>query len=333
MRPDKTLLGPWIRRFLLEYLKGERNFTLNTLHSYRDTLKLLLPFLSKDIHKPIDRLKIEHVSADHVRLFLKHLEESRHCGIATRNQRLSAIRSLAHFIGMNNPEHIAWCGEIRGIPFKKSIATVVPYLEKEEMDALLAAPDQTTAQGRRDYGLLLFLYNSGARADETAQLVIRDIDLLSPAFVKILGKGNKVRHCPLWPVTTKVLKTVIANRDSKERLFLNRCGQPITRFGIYAMVERHVSKVVKSIPSLATKQVSPHTIRHTTAVHLLRAGVDINTIRAWLGHISLNTTNIYAEVDLEMKAKALATCDVGEKTQKTKRWREDTKLMSFLCSL
>lgn len=330
---DSTLLGPWIRRFLLEHLKGERNLALNTRLSYRDTLTLLLPFLTKDIRQPIDRLKIEHVSANRVRLFLRHLEESRHCGITTRNQRLAAIHSLAYFIGMNSPEHIAWCGEIRGIPFKKGITSAVAYLEKEEMDALLAAPDQTTAQGRRDYTLLLFLYNSGTRADETAQLAIRDLDLASPASVKILGKGNKVRHCPLWPITTKVLRTVIAHRDPKERLFLNRCGQPMTRFGIHAMVQRHVPKVVKLIPSLAAKRVSPHTIRHTTAVHLLRAGVDINTIRAWLGHVSLNTTNIYAEIDLAMKAKALATCDVGEKTQKSKRWREDSNLMSFLHSL
>lgn len=330
---DTTLLGPWVRRYLLEHLKGERNLALNTRRSYRDALALLLPFLAKDIGKPIDRLKIEHVSVDRFRSFLRHLEEFRHCGIATRNQRLAVVHSLAYFIAINSPEHIAWCGQIRGIPFKKGMASTVSYLEKEEMDAILAAPDQTTAQGRRDYTLLLFLYNSGARADETAKLAIRDLDLASPASVKILGKGNKIRHCPLWPVTTKVLRTTVAHRDPKERVFLNRCGRPITRFGIHAMVERYVPKVAELIPSLAAKRVSPHTIRHTTAVHLLRAGVDINTIRAWLGHVSLNTTNIYAEIDLAMKAKALATCDVGEKTQASKQWREDSSLMSFLRSL
>ena len=330
---DTTLLGPWIRRFLLEHLKGERNLALNTRRSYRDALALLLPFLAKDIGQPIDRLKIEHVSVDRFRSFLRYLEESRRCGVATRNQRLAVVHSLAYFIGINSPEHIAWCGQIRGIPFKKGMTSTVSYLEKEEMDAILAAPDQTTAQGRRDYTLLLFLYNSGARADETAKLAIRDLDLAPPASVKILGKGNKIRHCPLWPVTTKVLGTTVANRDPKERVFLNRCGQPLTRFGIHAMVERYVPKVVELIPSLAAKRVSPHTIRHTTAVHLLRAGVDINTIRAWLGHVSLNTTNVYAEIDSVTKAKALAACDVGEKTQASKRWREDSSLMSFLRSL
>jgi site-specific recombinase XerD len=330
---DNTLLGPWIRRFLLEYLKGERNLSLNTQQSYRDTLVLLLTFLAKDAGQPIDRLNIDHVSTDRVRLFLRYLEESRNCGIATRNQRLAAIHSLSHFIGLHRPEHIDWSGQIRSIPFKKCANPVIPYLEKEEMDALLAAPDQATAQGRRDYALLLFLYNSGARADEAAHLVIRDLDLAPPASVKILGKGNKVRHCPLWPVTAKVLTIIVADRDHNERVFLNRCGRHITRFGIHAMVERYVPKVVSLRPALATKRVSPHTIRHTTAVHLLRAGVDINTIRAWLGHVSLNTTNIYAEIDLAMKAKALARCDVGEGTQKSKRWREDPDLMSFLRSL
>ena len=329
---DTTLLGPWIRRFLLEHLKGERNLALNTRHSYRDALALLLSFLAKDVGQPVDRLKIEHVSVERSRSFLRHLEESRYCGIATRNQRLAVVHSLAYFIGVNSPEHIAWCGQIRGIPFKKGMNSTISYLEKEEIDAILAAPDQTTAQGRRDYALLLFWYNSGARADEAAKLAIRDLDLASSS-VKILGKGNKIRHCPLWPVTTKVLRATIANRDHNDRVFLNRCGRPITRFGIHTMVERYVPKVIKLIPSLAAKRVSPHTIRHTTAVHLLRAGVDINTIRAWLGHVSLDTTNVYAEIDLTMKAKALATCDIGEKKQTCKRWREDSSLMSFLRSL
>ena len=330
---DTTLLGPWIRRFLFEHLREERNLALNTRRSYRDALALLLSFLSKDIGQPIDRLKVEHISVDRLRSFLRHLEESRHCGVTTRNQRLAVVHSLAYFIGVNSPEHIAWCGQIRGIPFKKGMASIVFYLEKEEIDAILAAPDQTTAQGRRDYALLLFLYNSGARADEAAKLAIGDLDLASPASVKILGKGNKIRHCPLWPVTAKVLKTIVACRDPKERVFLNRCGRPITRFGIHTMVERYVPKVVEIIPSLAAKRVSPHTVRHTTAVHLLRAGVDINTIRAWLGHVSLDTTNVYAEIDLTMKAKALATCDIGEKTKAGKRWRENSSLMSFLRSL
>jgi site-specific recombinase XerD len=160
--------------------------------------------------------------------------------------------------------------------------------------------------------LLLFLYNSGARADEAAHLAVADLNLSVPPCVKILGKGNKIRHCPLWSATADMLKEAVDGRGRSERVFLNRCSRPLTRFGIHTMVERYVSRIAAQLPSLASKRVSPHTIRHTTAVHLLRAGVDINTIRAWLGHASLDTTNIYAEIDLETKARALAKCDVGQ---------------------
>jgi len=330
---DNTLLGPWIRRFLLEHLRRDRNLGENTQHSYRDCLTLLLPFLANKVGQSIDRLTIEHLSADHLRLFLHYLEETRHCAITTRNQRLAAIHSLAHFIGMHCPEHIAWCGEIRHVPFKKNTEVSMPYLEKDEIDALLAAPDRSTSQGRRDHRLLLFLYNSGARADEAAQLAIADLNLSLPASVTILGKGNRIRHCPLWSVTADALKMAVDGRGPTERVFLNRCSRPITRFGIHKMVERYVSKVAVQRPALASKRVSPHAIRHTTAVHLLRAGVDINTIRAWLGHVSIDTTNIYAEIDLETKARALAKCDVGEAGRQDSHWIQDRVLMAFLRSL
>ena len=228
-------------------------------------------------------------------------------------------------------------GAIRTIPFKKYGKTPVTYLEKPEMDALLASPDRDTAQGRRDHTLLLFLYNTGARADEAAQIIVGDLELGHVAgngysSVKIRGKGNKVRHCPLWPQTVVQLTASVAGRANTERVFLNRCGQPVTRFGIHTLVERHARKARAHVPSLAAKRVSPHAIRHTTATHLLRAGVDINTIRAWLGHVSLTTTNIYAEVDLEMKAKALALCEVTDGVS-SKRWREDRGLMTFLRAL
>jgi integrase/recombinase XerD len=205
------------------------------------------------------------------------------------------------------------------------------------MDALLAAPDRQTAQGQRDYAVILFLYNTGARADETAQLKISHLDLSQTkeryqSSVKIHGKGNKLRRCPLWPQTVAELTSLIEQRPPSERVFLNRCRRPLTRFGIHTLIERYAARVSEQILSLKTKRVSPHTVRHTTATHLLRAGVDINTIRAWLGHVSLNTTNIYAEVDLEMKAKALAACEVTT-TKPAKRWREDAGLMSFLRAL
>ena len=329
---NNQLLGPWIRRFLLEHLQQDRNLRENTQRSYRDCLVLLLPFLANKVGQAVERLTIDHLSADHVRAFLQHLEEERHCAITTRNQRLAAIHSLAHFVGMRCPEHIAWSSEIHHVPFKKSIRVSMSYLEKDEIDAILAAPDRSTAQGQRDHRLLLFLYNSGARADEAAHVTIGDMNLSCPASVTILGKGNRIRHCPLWSATADALKEVVIGRDPAERVFLNRCNRPITRFGIHAMVERYTSKVAAELPSLVSKPVSPHTIRHTTAVHLLRAGVDINTIRAWLGHVSIDTTNVYAEVDLEMKGRALAKCDVGAIDQK-RHWKQDRELMAFLRSL
>ncbi len=329
---DTTLLGPWVRRFLLEHLIGERNLSRQTQLSYRDTLRLLLPFVADQCHQSLDQLTVEQVSAARVLCFLHHIEEVRHCTIATRNQRLAAIRALTSFIAAYSPEHIAWCGEIHRIPFKKTTQTVVPYLEKEEMDALLGAPDRNTKQGCRDYALLLFLYNSGARASEAVQLTIADIDM-AQLSVRLLGKGNKIRYCPLWPVTMQTLTPLVAQRAPTQQVFLNRCGQPITRFGIYTLVKRCAKKTALSIPSLASKRVSPHTLRHTTAVFLLRAGVDINTIRAWLGHVSIKTTMVYAELDLEMKAKALSTCKLTEETISTDHWSDDASLMSFLQSL
>ena len=172
---EASLLGPWIRRFLTEHLVGERNLSRNTQRSYRDTLRLLLPALARRARKPIDRLTVQDVSADRVRQFLSDLEEERSCGIATRNQRLAAVHALARFIGLRAPECVEWCGQVRSVPFKKAPRPLVTYLEKAEMDAILATPDRATAPGRRDHALLLFLYNTGARADEAAQAQIGDL--------------------------------------------------------------------------------------------------------------------------------------------------------------
>jgi integrase/recombinase XerD len=331
-----SLLGPWVRRFLLEYLVSDRNLTRNTQRSYRDTLRLLLPFVAQQARKQIDQISVTDVSPDTVRLFLRHLEESRKCTVTTRNQRLAAIRSLARFIALHSPEHIEWCGQLRNIPLKRAPRSMITYLEKSEMDALLSAPDQSTDQGRRDDALLLFLYNTGARADEAAQVRIADLLLAHSSrdhsLVQIRGKGNKLRLCPLWPKTVVELSSLIGNRPANDHVFLNRCCRPITRFGVHTMVERYVQRLLDRIPPLTKKRVSPHTIRHTTATHLLRAGVDINTIRAWLGHVSLNTTTVYAEVDLEMKAKALATCEVRGPVP-SRHWKKDAALMQFLQSL
>jgi site-specific recombinase XerD len=329
---NHALLGPWVRRFLLEYLVQERNLSINTQRSYRDMLALLLPYVSDQLQKSVDRLTVDDLSADLVRQFLIHLEAKRHCIAATRNQRLGGLHALARFIGQNSPEHVEWCTQIRQISFKKTAHPGVTYLEKPEMDAILAAPDRHTDQGRRDYALLLFLYNSGARASEAAELRIADMDWHAKC-VRIIGKGNKWRACPLWSNTLDQLQLLAAQREPEQRLFLNRNGQPITRFGIHTLVERYASKARPKVPSLGTKGVSPHVIRHTAATHLLRSGADINTVRAWLGHVSLTTTNIYAETDLETKARALAICAPTAEGGDTKRWRQQPDLMAFLRGL
>jgi integrase/recombinase XerD len=328
---ESTLLGYWIRRFLLEHLVGERNLARNTQIGYRDALALLVPFTSRKLNTSADTLSVTDLSADLVRMFLTYLETSRNCSIQTRNQRLTAIHAFARFVGEHSLEHIAWCAQIRLVPFKKTTRAAVGYLDTSEMDALLAAPDRRTYVGRRDHALMLFLYNSGARADEAAQLLIRDVDL-QQSSVNILGKGRKRRSCPLWRATIQALSSLIGERSPSERVFLNRRGHPMTRFGIYALVERNGLKAQTQLPSIAKKRASPHIIRHTTACHLLRAGVDINTIRGWLGHVSLDTTNVYAEIDLEMKASALAKCDIGTKGQSTPRWHRP-KIVEFLRNL
>lgn len=328
----ENILGPWIRRFLLEHLVAERNLSRNTQASYRDTLMLLLPFACKHGCVAIDRMTVEDLTPAIVRTFLEHLEHHRQCSGVTRNQRLATIHSLARFIGMRSPVHVAWCAEVRAVPFKKTAKTVIEYLEKAEMDALLNQPDRRTDLGARDHALLLFLYNSGARADEVARLTIANLQLGVPSSVRLHGKGNKFRTCPLWPTTVISLSRLAGARDRAEAVFLNRVNQPLTRFGIHRVVTQYGDLASRSVPSLATKRVSPHTIRHTTAVHLLRAGVDINTIRAWLGHVSLDTTHIYAEVDMEMKAKALASVDItGVKSPPLQRALPS--LMAFLKAL
>jgi integrase/recombinase XerD len=329
---NRNLVAPWVRRFLLEHVVAELNLSRHTQASYRDVLALFLPFAAKELRRPVDQLEVESLSPEIVRQFLAYLEEKRRCSVSTRNQRLAAIHSFARFIGARSPEHLSWCAEIAAVPFKRSTKGTLPYLDKHEIDSILAAPDRRTRQGLRDHALLLFLYNSGARCDEAAHLTVADLGLGSSPAVRIFGKGKKLRLCPLWMSTARTLRALTAGRGAEDPVFLNRRGEPITRFGIYTMVSRYARQATPSVSSLRAKRVSPHVIRHTTAVHLLRAGVDINTIRAWLGHVSLDTTNVYAEVDLEMKAKALGTCEIAD-ARTARSWHRQVGLMAFLKEL
>lgn len=329
---DIQTLGPWLRRFLCEHIVTERNLTRNTRNSYRDTFALLLPFLSGKLRKPVDRLTVRDLTSRRLLDFLAHLEESRGCSVQTRNQRLTAIRAFARFVGSRDPAHVEWCGHIRAIQSKKATPQPIAWLANAEMEALIGAPDRKTPQGRTEYGLLLFLYNTGARVSEAAQLKVSDLHVgrsdSDHALVTLHGKGNKTRQCPLWPRTERVLAELVDGRAATDSVFLSRYRKPFTRFGVYRLVERCALRV----PALAGRKITPHVVRHSTACSLLRAGVDLNTIRAWLGHVSLTTTNIYAEIDIETKAKAMALCEAPT-SQPGRPWKEDKGLLAFLKSL
>lgn len=330
--PDRELLGPWLRRFLTEYIVSERNLARNTRASYRDTFTLLLPFVSRKLRKPVERLTVRNLTSGLLLAFLAHIENDRGCSVQTRNQRLAAIRAFARFVGSRDPAHAEWCGHIRAIAAKKSMSPPVGWLTRTEIEAMLTVPDRDTRRGRCEYALLLFLYNTGARVSEVTQLKIRDLtfdrDRGGHDLVTLRGKGGKSRQCPLWPETEQVLAEQICDRVPEAPVFVSRLRNAFTRFGVYRLVERCAAEV----PDLVGRKVTPHVIRHTTACHLVLAGVDINTIRAWLGHVSISTTNIYAEIDLTLKANAVALCEVGSPGPK-RRWKEDKDLMAFLKAL
>jgi integrase/recombinase XerD len=208
----------------------------------------------------------------------------------------------------------------------------VGWLTKAEMEAMLAVPDRKTRRGRSEYALLLFLYNTGARVSEATHLKVRDLKIGrrngGHDLATLHGKGGKTRQCPLWSETERVLTDEIIGRAAEDAVFVSRLGTPFTRFGVYRFIERCAARV----PGLADRTITPHVIRHTTACHLVLAGVDINAIRAWLGHVSISTTNIYAEIDLTLKANAVALCEVGQ-PQRGRSWKEDKNLMAFLKSL
>ena len=280
---ERTLIGPWIRRFLLEHLVADRNLTGNTQASYRDTLLLLVPFVSRARKIAIDRLKVDDLSPALLRSFLEHLEKERGCSGATRNLRLAAIHSLAKFVGMRSPEHLAWSTEIRAVPFRKTQKSTLIYLNKPEIDALLKAPDLQTPLGKRDYALLLFLYNTGARVDEAAQLTIGDITWGSSPAVRLLGKGNKTRACPIWKRTADVLRPLASERAASDFVFLNRRDEPLTRFGIYTIVRRAASQAARTLPTLAAKRISPHCLRHYVASRTISGKFGFGP---FFGHIS-----------------------------------------------
>jgi site-specific recombinase XerD len=321
-------VADYMHPFFFQYLAGAKGVSCNTIISYRDAIKLFLRFGAKRLKKPVDRLNIEDLDQKMVLAFLNHIENGIGNSTNTRNARLAGIRTFFGFVGAEEPPLLELCRRIRYIPVKRFEHKTVEYLDAHEMQAIFDSIDIKTRTGIRDKALLLVLYNTGARVQEIVDLSINDLRLIPLGQVKLLGKGRKQRACPLWPETIDALKDYLQNRYPKNRnienVFLNANGTPITRFGIAYIITKHVEKATVRCPTLTQKSVGPHTFRHSTAMHLIQAGNDINMVKLWLGHADINTTHIYVEIDMEMKQKILSTTRPPEshkKETKMPKWK------------
>lgn len=339
-QPTKTdYLGHWLRLFLGEFLMVARNMSRNTQTSYRDTFRMLVNYVSVKTQISIDRLKVTDITKELVLSFLdEYIEKTRKASISSRNQRLTAIKSFAKFLAWNSPEHIDWCHQIRLIPSKKTEQKQITYMDREEIEALAAAPlsSPNHKQAERDHIIILFMYNTGARVSEVINVRIGDIIMPKKrgmGTVTLRGKGRHERTCPLWIDFWDLLQPLTNGRKAEERLFLNRFNQPMTRHCIYTLIKKYSTIIGQKYPNLKRKRPSPHTIRHTTATHLLNSGTDINTVRNWLGHVSIDTTNIYAEISMDQKIKALKKCESPDINKPNRKWGDDKELMAFLDSL
>jgi len=338
MSGKPNALGRALRDFFADYLPTIRGMSSHTVCSYRDAFKLLLRFLAERHGRPVVRLDFADLSPADITAFLHHLETDRRNGVATRNTRLAAIHAFARFAAANHPEHLELCQRILAVPFKRASPRIVEYLEAEEISAILDAPDRANADGRRDYVLLLMLFNVGARVQEILDVRPADLQLVRPFQVRLRGKGRKERICPLWPNTVKPLRSLLLehgiNPTSSKPLFRNHRGDALTRFGVRYILRKYARKASSVVKTLGTKRVHPHVIRHTTAVHLLQAGVDLVTISHWLGHASVETTNRYAAVDLEMKRTAVAKArPISPVDPAVAAWRTDRTILQWLESL
>jgi site-specific recombinase XerD len=298
-------------------------------------MKLLLRYAAEKTGRPVVKLDVGDITSDLVVNFLAYLESERGNQIASRNNRLAALRTFFAYVAFEEPTLAEHCRRVCAIPLKRGPTRAVPYLEQEEMDALLGAPDRKTRIGRAHYAMLLFLYNVGARAAEVIDVRVRDLRLDGEHCQVLLhGKGNKERICPIWKDTTAIIREHLAERGGvadDQRIFVNRLGQPLTRHGIHYIVDTYAEKAAATAPSIAAKRVSPHTIRHTTAVHLLNSGVDVNVVRVWLGHVNLRTTNIYAEINLATKRRAIEMLAPKSGSKgKTPSWRKSPDILSWL---
>lgn len=332
-------IGLPIRGFFEDHLVAQRGMSPNTILSYRDTFKLFLQFAVERCRKSCTDLAIDDLSERLVRQFLEHLDSGRKNGTGTRNVRLAAIHAFFRYLASTAPRYIAQCQTILAVPFKRHARHVLGYLEKEEILHIFRHLDTQESQGRRDDALLRLLYNSGARAQEIVDLNVNHVRFSRPYYVLIHGKGQRERTCPLWDETIQTIKATIEDRhirlSDNAPLFTNARGERLTRYGLRYVISQRVAAAAETCPSLSTKTITPHTFRHTTAMHLLQSGVDLNMIRSWLGHASIETTNLYIEIDLEMKQKTLQASEklLPKNSKKGPLWRRDPSVLEWLAAL
>ncbi|MFZ5495482.1 MAG: site-specific integrase [Verrucomicrobiota bacterium] len=337
--PATADLATFVRGFFEQHLVEQRGLSPNTILAYRDTLKLFLGFVAGSRRQDCTELTLEALSDGAVRRFLQHLEQDRRNGVATRNARLAAIHAFFAYVAGTEPRHLVQARSILAVPFKRTAHRVPRYLERDEVQAIFRLIDRDNPTGLRDDALLRMLYNTGMRAQELADLNVCHVRFTRPFTVTILGKGRKERMCPLWRETMAALKDYLAPRAAQATdtapLFLNVHGARLTRFGVRYIVAHRASDTAEAHPSLLARRVTPHTWRHTTAMHLLQSNVDLAMIRSWLGHSSIETTNTYVEIDLEMKRKTLRSCEqlIPKAAKAASTWKSKPDILAWLSTL
>jgi site-specific recombinase XerD len=328
-----TSLAPTLQAFFTDRLITQRHASPHTIAAYRDTFRLLLGFAEDHLAAAPSKLQVQHLDANLIGAFLEHLETNRGNTVRTRNARLAAIHSFFRYAALRHPEHAGVIERVLAIPAKRFERQTVSFLTDIEVDALLAAPDCTTWLGRRDHALLLTAIQTGLRISELANLRCADVVLSTGAHVRCLGKGRKERATPLTSTTVAVLRAWLAERraDPTDPLFATTRGRALSRYGLDAIIDRHLHTATVSCPSLTTKTISAHTLRHTAAMRLLHAGVDTTVIALWLGHESVETTQMYVHADLTLKERALSrTTPIGHPPG---RYRPPDDLLAFLEAL
>ncbi len=341
MIPSTPLLGSILGSFFNDYLKLQRGLRPNSITSYADAMRLFLQFAAASSKKNLTQLGLNDLEADVVSQFLNSLEESRSNSAQSRNQRLAALRTFFEYVGQRFPERLGQAQKVAAIPRKRVQPPETIFLERDEIEGTLARLPADGRHALRDRTLLLFLYNTGARVQETADLRASDLHFAPTPRVHLHGKGDKWRVCPLWEETAALLKRLLSEENTgtppDRPVFTGATDIALTRFGIYKLIRRYTTQIIKKGSDGRSKAVSPHIWRHSTAVHLLEAGVEVNVIRAWLGHANLETTNRYAEITLRTKRAALEKCIVpaipDQRIPRKPAWQTDAALLNWLQSL